>query len=119
MADIADLQLLPFDEAKPKIVEALKSEDWTHRYWGAMACTAHGQASRRLAPQFPRSLFQWERGSKLASGFPVPGMKKPPLQNKFFVQDPLTEKRIFKPAQRFPRCSGCSVMQNESQSHPQ
>jgi len=53
MADIADLQLLPFDEAKPKIVEALKSEDWTHRYWGAMACTAHGKQAGGLRHSFP------------------------------------------------------------------
>lgn len=49
LADIADLVLIPFDEAKENIELALKSEDSMKRYWGAMVCAALGTKAVRVA----------------------------------------------------------------------
>ncbi len=51
LLEIANLQLLPFDEAKTRIAEALDSPDPWQRYWGLIVCTAHGPAAADLAPQ--------------------------------------------------------------------
>ena len=40
MLDTADLALLPWSEAKPKLKQALASDDAMIRYWAAMASTA-------------------------------------------------------------------------------
>ena len=48
LADIADLMLVSFDEAKPKIEAALKSDTPMKRYWGAMVCTHFGKAAASL-----------------------------------------------------------------------
>ena len=48
LIDIADLQLLPYAEAKENIVKALKSENAMERYWGAMVCTAFGDKAVEL-----------------------------------------------------------------------
>jgi uncharacterized sulfatase len=49
LADIADLALRPFDEAKAGIEFALKSGQPMQRYWGAMVCTAFGQHAAMFA----------------------------------------------------------------------
>ena len=49
MADVHDLALLPFSEAKPDIVAALKSENVWLRYSAAMACSAIGKDAESLA----------------------------------------------------------------------
>jgi len=49
LVDIADLQLLPFAEAKAEILTALKSKNAMERYWGAMVCTAFGEDAAELA----------------------------------------------------------------------
>jgi uncharacterized sulfatase len=49
LADIADLMLVPFDEARPKIEAALKSDQTMPRYWAAMVCTAFGKEAAPLA----------------------------------------------------------------------
>jgi uncharacterized sulfatase len=49
LADIADLMLRPFDEAKADIEAALKSEQPMQRYWGVMVCTAFGKQAAPLA----------------------------------------------------------------------
>ena len=49
LADTADLALLPFDEARPQLEAALKSDNPMVRYWAAMACTALGEAAAPLA----------------------------------------------------------------------
>lgn len=41
--DIADLQLLPFTDAQPKIKAALASPDPWARYWGLIVCSAFGE----------------------------------------------------------------------------
>jgi uncharacterized sulfatase len=50
LVDIADLQLLTFPTAKPKLQQALKSDNPMARYWGAMACSAFGTEAAELAP---------------------------------------------------------------------
>ncbi len=49
LVDTADLALLPYADAKPKLSEALKSEDPMVRYWAAMACTSFGDKAADLA----------------------------------------------------------------------
>jgi arylsulfatase A-like enzyme len=48
LADIADLMLVSFDQASPKIEAALKSDTPMKRYWGAMVCTHFGKAAAPL-----------------------------------------------------------------------
>jgi len=49
LVDTADLALLPFDQAEPRIRQALKSKNAWIRYWGAMVCTAFGEQAKALA----------------------------------------------------------------------
>lgn len=49
LVDIADLALLPFDEASSEIRAALESDDPMKRYWGAMVCAAFGPRAASLA----------------------------------------------------------------------
>jgi uncharacterized sulfatase len=48
LLDIADLMLVPFDQASPQIAAALKSDDAMSRYWAAMVCTAFGNKAKSL-----------------------------------------------------------------------
>ena len=50
LVDTADLALLPFPEAEPKLKAALRSENSMVRYWAAMVCTAFGEQAATLAP---------------------------------------------------------------------
>ncbi len=50
LVDIANLSLIPFDKAKTKLEEALKSKNVWERYWGLIACSSHGKAARSLVP---------------------------------------------------------------------
>ena len=43
LVDIADLQLLPFEQAKTKISRALGSDDELERYWAMINCSAFGE----------------------------------------------------------------------------
>ncbi len=45
LVDIANLSLLPFDEARTRIAQALAAEDRWQRYWGLIACSSHGSAA--------------------------------------------------------------------------
>lgn len=49
LADIADLMLRSFDDAKAGIETAVKSKHEMQRYWGAMVCTAFGKQAVSLA----------------------------------------------------------------------
>ena len=51
MADIHDLALLPFSEAKAKLAAALKSENVWLRYSAAMTCSAIGKDAVSLAEE--------------------------------------------------------------------
>lgn len=48
LVDTADLALLPFEKAKPKLQEALKAHDPMTRYWAAMACSSFGKEAAEL-----------------------------------------------------------------------
>ncbi len=43
LIDIADLQLLPFAEARPRIEKALNSQEPLQRYWALITCSAFGR----------------------------------------------------------------------------
>ena len=49
LADIADLMLKPYDEAKPALENALRNPEPMHRYWAAMVCTSFGEKAASLA----------------------------------------------------------------------
>jgi len=49
LVDTADLALLSFEEAKPRLRKALKSDNPMIRYWAAMACTSFGKTASELA----------------------------------------------------------------------
>ncbi|MBC8290001.1 MAG: sulfatase, partial [Planctomycetes bacterium] len=46
--DIADLALLPFELAAPKLREAFQSKNAGHRYWSLVACSNFGAKARSL-----------------------------------------------------------------------
>lgn len=46
--DIADLTLLPFDEAAPKLKSALGSRNPGERYWALISCSSFGHEARSL-----------------------------------------------------------------------
>jgi len=49
LVDIADLQLQPLDEAKPKILAALQDSDFLSRYWAAISATYFAQVHAESA----------------------------------------------------------------------
>jgi uncharacterized sulfatase len=49
LVDTADLALLPYDQAKPKLQQAFKSDDPMLRYWAAMVCSRFGKQAADLA----------------------------------------------------------------------
>ena len=49
LVDVADLALLPFEQARAPLVKALHSTDPMVRYWAAMACSSFGEAAKSLA----------------------------------------------------------------------
>jgi len=49
LVDTADLALLPYAEAKPKLQEALNCDNPMVRYWGAMVCSSFGKEAAELA----------------------------------------------------------------------
>lgn len=51
LVDIADLSLLPFEQAEPLLRTALAVRQPWKRYWALIVCTAFGKAARPLAEQ--------------------------------------------------------------------
>lgn len=49
LIDTADLSLEPFEKAKPRLIDSLRSKNAMIRYWAAMACTAFGEQAQELA----------------------------------------------------------------------
>ena len=49
LIDIADLALLPFDQAQAGITKALDSSDPWHRYWGYITCASFGNTAEIFA----------------------------------------------------------------------
>ncbi len=73
LVDIADLSLLSFDKAQPRLAQALKSDERWQRYWGLIACSSHGQAAtpmadlaRKLASKDPELLVRVRAAEFLA-----------------------------------------------------
>jgi len=48
LVDVADLSLLPFDAASPKIQLALNSQDPWERYWALIVCSCFGEQAQSL-----------------------------------------------------------------------
>lgn len=61
LVDTADLALLSFKEASPKIVEALDSENAWVRYWALTALCQFGEEAKAIAPGVRKSLADSER----------------------------------------------------------
>ncbi|MBA2116201.1 sulfatase family protein [Bremerella alba] len=51
LLEIANLEVLSFDEARSNLMEALGSSDPWQRYWGVIACTSHGKSALSLGKQ--------------------------------------------------------------------
>ncbi len=65
LVDVADLSLVPFQEARGRVEEALASDDPWPRYWGLIAASSHGKAAaaltdsaKRLAEHDPEPLVR-------------------------------------------------------------
>ncbi|RMF41346.1 MAG: sulfatase [Planctomycetota bacterium] len=50
LVDIADLSLLPFDQARAGIERALQSSDPWQRYWGLIVCSSFGAQASPFVP---------------------------------------------------------------------
>ena len=50
LVDAADLALLPFAEAKPKLDQALASSDPWERYWALTACSCFAKDAKAMVP---------------------------------------------------------------------
>ena len=50
LADISDLALVPFTEAKSGLTKAMASENPWERYWGCITAAVHGKAAKALVP---------------------------------------------------------------------
>ncbi len=50
LVDVANLSLLPFDEARSGIESALRSDDAMTRYWALIVCSSQGLAARKSVP---------------------------------------------------------------------
>ncbi len=61
LVDTADLALLPFEKASPKIAEALDSENPWVRYWALTALCQFGDEAKSIAPGVRKSLADSER----------------------------------------------------------
>jgi arylsulfatase A-like enzyme len=51
VVDVADLSLVPFEEAQAEIAAALKSNEKVERYWGVIVCTSFGKPALKFQPQ--------------------------------------------------------------------
>ncbi len=56
LVDTADLVLLPFDEAKPKLLAAMESKNPVIRNWALTACTIFGKEAASLVPAAKKHL---------------------------------------------------------------
>jgi hypothetical protein len=50
LVDVADLSLLPFEQAKPGLERALASPHPWERYWALIACSCFGEKAKALVP---------------------------------------------------------------------
>jgi arylsulfatase A-like enzyme len=61
LVDIADLALLPFQQAADGLAAALRSDDPWKRYWALIACSCFGEQAESLAPVARQMLDDPER----------------------------------------------------------
>ncbi len=57
LVDIADLSLIPFKSARPKLKKALKSSDPWQRYWGLIVCTTFGKEAFPLKKKIEKIMY--------------------------------------------------------------
>lgn len=50
LVDVANLNILPFDEARKRIESVLGSHDAMTRYWALIVCCSHSAAAREFVP---------------------------------------------------------------------
>lgn len=83
LIDIANLELLPFEEARTGIAEALDSEDPLELYWGLIVCSVFGREAEEFKGQalglstYPDPLVRTRAAEFLgltALGDPVPSI---------------------------------------------
>ncbi|MEM1069278.1 MAG: sulfatase [Planctomycetota bacterium] len=60
LIDTVNLALLPWEEAEPKIREALEDDDWLVRYWAVVAGTSFGTTADSLAPEMELRMVDLE-----------------------------------------------------------
>ncbi|MBI1371781.1 MAG: sulfatase-like hydrolase/transferase [Phycisphaera sp.] len=53
---VANLALLPFEEAKPRLIEAMHSDNRWDRYWAATDCAVLGETARPLVDEAKKLL---------------------------------------------------------------
>lgn len=51
LAEIADLELLEFDEARDELAKALSSQNSNKRYWALVVCSAFGEKAREFVSE--------------------------------------------------------------------
>jgi arylsulfatase A-like enzyme len=61
LVDVANLSLMDFAEARPKILAAVESDDPWQRYWGLIVCSSFGKTALPLV----------DHGKRLAAADPV------------------------------------------------
>lgn len=61
LLSVADLALLPFGEAKAKLVASMNSADPWARYWALIACSCFGESAKSLVPAAEKLLADPER----------------------------------------------------------
>jgi uncharacterized sulfatase len=60
LIDVADLAVLPFDEARAKLLAALDSDDPWQRYWALTDCAVFGEQAKPLADKAKAALHDDE-----------------------------------------------------------
>jgi len=56
LADISDLAVVPFAEAKSSLAKAMASDNPWERYWGCITAAVHGETARALVPNAKKLL---------------------------------------------------------------
>jgi uncharacterized sulfatase len=56
LADISDLAVVPFAEAKSSLAKAMASDNPWERYWGCITAAVHGESAKALVPNAKKLL---------------------------------------------------------------
>lgn len=60
LIDVANLALLPWEQAEPKLRKAIASDDWLVRYWALVACSSFGNKAASLTSVIEQRLQDLE-----------------------------------------------------------